>query len=113
MSDEQRFYRVEIAAGQEGCKHCGEGTFYTVVSGTGADECEVGQSWGHKESVEDICDLMNMAYDAGQESTVSNAEEDKLVAFFRSSDGDRLGRDGDADNLSPAETAIRAMRRGL
>lgn len=37
-------------------------------------------------------------------------EEEKLVAFFRSKEGADLGRDGDYDNLSPAETAIRAIR---
>ena len=42
---------------------------------------------------------------------MSNEEEKKLVAFFRSKEGDELGRDGDHDNLSPAETAIRAMRK--
>lgn len=34
----------------------------------------------------------------------------KLVAFFRSAEGDELGRDGDYDNLCPADTAIRAIR---
>lgn len=38
-------------------------------------------------------------------------QEAKLVAFFRSPEGDKLGRDGDHDNLSPADTAIRAMKR--
>ncbi len=39
------------------------------------------------------------------------SEEAKLVAFFRSPEGEALGQQGDHDNLSPAETAIRAMRR--
>ncbi len=38
------------------------------------------------------------------------SEEQKLVEFFRSPEGDQLGRDGDYDHLTPAETAIRAMR---
>lgn len=37
-------------------------------------------------------------------------EKQKLVDFFRSDEGDELGRAGDHDNLTPAETAIRAMR---
>lgn len=37
-------------------------------------------------------------------------EEQKLVAFFRSREGSRLGNQGDHDNLTPAETAIRAMK---
>ena len=53
---------------------------------------------------------VNDAYAAGQENAVDNAEEEKLVAFFRSPEGDALGRAGDYDNLSPAETAIRAIR---
>lgn len=40
-----------------------------------------------------------------------NAEERKLVEFFRSTEGERAGRDGDHDGLSPADTAIREMRR--
>ena len=33
-----------------------------------------------------------------------------LVKFFRSDVGRQIGEDGDADNLSPAQTAIRAMK---
>lgn len=40
----------------------------------------------------------------------THSEYAKLVAFFRSQDGAELGRQGDHDNLSPAETAIRIMR---
>jgi hypothetical protein len=40
-----------------------------------------------------------------------NAEERKLVEFFRSSEGSFLASAGDADNISPADCAIRAMRR--
>ena len=47
---------------------------------------------------------------AGKESR-TDTEEAKLVAFFRSPEGDWLGRNGDYDGLSPAETAIRAIRR--
>jgi len=111
LADEQQgFYRVEEDASYEACKHCGHGTYWTIVSGTGEDVFACGISYGDKEAAEDICDLMNMAYDRGQESQIDNAEEAKLVEFFCSAEGDRLGRDGDHDNLSPAETAIRAIR---
>jgi len=103
-------YRVELAAGHEGCQHCGHDQYWTVVSGHGDDAVEIGTSWGDKELAEDVCDLMNMAFSAGQEDPASNKEEEKLVAFFRSPEGNKLGRDGDHDNLTPAETAIRAMR---
>jgi len=38
------------------------------------------------------------------------SEQQKLVEFFRSDEGEALGRQGDHDNLTPAETAIRAIR---
>lgn len=41
---------------------------------------------------------------------MAKSEEQKLVDFFRSPEGERLGIQGDHDSLSPAETAIRAMR---
>lgn len=44
------------------------------------------------------------------EPQVGNTEEEKLVAFFRSPEGESLGRDGDHDGLTPAETALRAIR---
>lgn len=37
-------------------------------------------------------------------------EEEKLVDYFRSDEGCTLGRLGDLKGLSPAETAIMAMR---
>ncbi len=37
-------------------------------------------------------------------------EEAKLVRFFRSEEGEKFGMQGDHDNLSPADTAIRAIR---
>jgi len=46
--------------------------------------------------------------------TISNDEAQrelrKLIDWFRSREGDTIGRNGDADNLSPADCAIRAMR---
>lgn len=46
--------------------------------------------------------------------TISNDEAQretrKLIDWFRSREGDTLGRNGDLDNLSPADCAIRAMR---
>lgn len=46
----------------------------------------------------------------GGDASGFTSEYEKLVAFFRSQEGAELGRQGDHDNLSPAETAIRAMR---
>lgn len=42
--------------------------------------------------------------------SAAQIELDKLIAFFQSPEGDELGRAGDYDNLSPADTAIRAIR---
>ena len=44
------------------------------------------------------------------ETETLRTEEEKLVAFFRSKEGDALGRAGNYDHFTPAETAIRAMR---
>ena len=66
MSD---FYRVALADGGGGCNACGHGQYWSVVWGAGEDECQIGTSWGDKEVAEDICDLMNMAFEAGKEST--------------------------------------------
>jgi hypothetical protein len=60
-------YRV-VFDDDKGCTKCGHGLFYTIVSGTVEDEMGVGTSWSDKEAAEDICDLMNMAFDAGVES---------------------------------------------
>lgn len=110
-SSNQSFYRVDVAVGKEGCLYCGHDAYYTITYEDEGERVEIGTSWSDQECAQDICDLMNMAYDAGREADPAvNAEEAKLVAFFRSKDGDVLGRGGDWDNLSPAETAIRAMR---
>lgn len=67
-------YRVEQSQNGDGaCPTCGHGKHWTVVSGTGEDACEIGQSFGDRGLTEDICDLMNMAFDAGQESLPTSA----------------------------------------
>ena len=63
------FYRVVSEPG-ETCP-CGHGTQWTIVHLEGDDEVGISTSWQGpegKELAEDICDLMNMAYEAGQES---------------------------------------------
>jgi hypothetical protein len=47
------------------CVTCGNGTMWTVVFGEGDELTEIGQAWGDYELVEDICDLMNDAFEAG------------------------------------------------
>lgn len=66
-TDANTFYRV-VQDDYCVCSTCQQDApNWTIVSGTGDDECGIGQSWGHKETADDICDLMNMAYDAGKE----------------------------------------------
>ncbi len=65
MSD---YYRVDVADGHKGCEHCKAGTFWTIVYTEDGEPIEIGTSWGDEELAQDICDLMNMAYDAGVES---------------------------------------------
>lgn len=73
MTAQVNYYRVEkqfpsASAGECNCANC---TLWTVVYGPTGDETEIGQAWQGdegKEAAEDVCDLMNMAFDAGQES---------------------------------------------
>lgn len=66
-------YRVDVADAT-GCITCGAGRYWTVVSDEGEDTVAIGTSWAGdegKETAEDVCDLMNMAYHAGRESAQS------------------------------------------
>jgi hypothetical protein len=115
LTTEQQFYRVEESVNGRMACDCEQCTVWTITYDD-SEPTEIGTSWqgpDGKETAEDICDLLNMAYAAGQESKVDNKEEAKLVTFFRSPEGDAIGRDGDADCLSPAETAIRWIRRAI
>lgn len=67
-------YRVE-AETDKACTHCRAGTFWTIVRGQGDDEIACGQSYGDEDLTHDICDLMNMAYDAAKEEDASDSDE--------------------------------------
>jgi hypothetical protein len=68
-------YRVEIAAGHEGCEHCGMGKYWTVVfDDENGEPTEIGTSWGDEELTGDICDLMNMAFEVGKEAPQADGE---------------------------------------
>ncbi len=68
-TDEQGFYRVvkELTPGQCECPAC----LYWSIEYDGKDEpIGISTSWQGevgRETAEDICELMNMAYDAGRE----------------------------------------------
>jgi hypothetical protein len=49
-----------------GCPQCGHGDMWTIVGPHGT---QIGQSWGDQELVEDICQYMNEAFEAGLETS--------------------------------------------
>lgn len=57
-------YRVAVES--PGCKVCGHDAFFDIVSGFGDDERAQGQSWNDRELAQDICDLMNSAFEEGK-----------------------------------------------
>lgn len=59
-------YRV-VEGDARPCAHCTQGMLWRIVSGEGEGEIAIGSSWGDEDFAHDICDLMNMAYDAGRE----------------------------------------------
>lgn len=63
------YYRVKMMAGGDGCTHCGAGQMWTIVyvEHGATEETELGQAWGDRELADDICDLMNMAFESGLE----------------------------------------------
>lgn len=63
------FYRVENAGDPSECGHCHQACdMWTIVFEHEGEPTEIGSAWGDKEMVEAICDLMNMAFDAGRET---------------------------------------------
>ena len=75
----QPYYQVAVASGHDGCFACKQGRFWTVIYFLdGEDEgTEIGTSWADEETAQDVCDLMNMAYDAGTESGARTADQGK------------------------------------
>ena len=68
-TDEQGFYRVEkeLTPGQCECPAC---LYWTIVYDGKDEPMGISTSWqgeAGRETAGDICDLMNMAYDAGRE----------------------------------------------
>lgn len=72
----------KIVVDKEGCQHCGGERTWTIE---GPDEVCIGTSWGDEEFASDICDLMNMAFDAGKEAPAPEEQrqfEEKPVAWL-------------------------------
>lgn len=70
-------YRV--AADKEPCDHCQQGGMYTIVVLEDGVEVGIGSSWGDKDFAEDLCDLMNMAYDFGKEAQGDLQDEQRSI----------------------------------
>ena len=71
--DAAGYYRVKMAAGEDVCSHCGAGKMWTIVyiEHGQTEETEIGQAFGDRELADDICDLMNMAFEAATEVAVA------------------------------------------
>jgi hypothetical protein len=69
LTEYKCYYNVEMAAGEDGCSHCGAGKMWAIVyvEHGQTEKTEIGQTFGDKDLADDICDLMNMAYEAGLE----------------------------------------------
>jgi len=64
------FYRVELAATDQSACQCENCQLWTVTY-FDSEPTEIGQSWqgaDGKEAAQDVCDLMNMAFEAGREA---------------------------------------------
>jgi hypothetical protein len=75
-AETKAFYRVELTDDKGECGHCRQACeMWTIVFESDGEPTEVGQSWGDKEMAHDVCDLMNMAFDAGLEHEHQYAKE--------------------------------------
>jgi hypothetical protein len=69
LTEYKCYYNVEMAAGEDGCSHCGAGKMWAIVyvEHGQTEKTEIGQTFADRELADDICDLMNMAYESGLE----------------------------------------------
>jgi len=81
LPTDEQFYRVQLSANHAACTQCGHGSYYTIVYKDNGEEIEIGTAWGDEELAEDICDLMNMAYDAGVESASVDEGDPRTPEF--------------------------------
>lgn len=67
--ENQGFYRVEEQLRSEAECKCGNCVMWTVVYEEDGMPVEIGQAWqgeAGQAAADDVCDLMNMAYEAGR-----------------------------------------------
>lgn len=74
-SSKELFYSVEPSGNEGGCEHCGHGQYWTIVYHDNGEPIEIGTAWQDRETADDICDLMNMAFDAGGERRAAHEPE--------------------------------------
>lgn len=76
-SEDQQFYRVEEQGRPPDECQCVNCKLWTVVYDDG-EPTEIGTAYqgdAGKEAAEDVCDLMNMAFDAGKEAAKRGEDE--------------------------------------
>ncbi len=96
-----KHYRIERA--ERGCSHCSAGHYWTVVfTDADGEECQISTSFADKEHVKQLCDWMNEAYRAGQDSQRDLLKEAKagLQALLP-----RRWRDGTMDHMPGVKVA--------
>jgi hypothetical protein len=79
-TDEDQFYRVEAMIRLRDECECPACTMWTVVYDDG-EPTEIATSWkgdDGKEMAEDVCDLMNMAFARGAESTLEQVDDSEV-----------------------------------
>ena len=65
-SDSPKHYRVEVQT--HGCERCSAGTTWALVEDVSGEPVEIGGvSYGDKETADDICDMLNEAFERGKE----------------------------------------------
>jgi hypothetical protein len=82
LTEYKTYYNVVMAAGEDRCSHCGGGKMWAIVyvEHGQTEETELGQTFGDRHLADDVCDLMNMAYEAGMECSepIESAARDLL-----------------------------------
>jgi len=82
LADEEQFYRVEEVIRSKAECECPACALWTIVYDDG-EPTEIGTSWQGdegKELAEDICALMNMAFDRGAESTLEQVDDAEALS---------------------------------
>jgi predicted GTPase len=65
MSDTAAKLPYTVECDHEGCSQCGHDRMWTIVD---SDGIGAGQSWGDKEFVDDLCEMLNDAFEKGKAS---------------------------------------------